>query len=109
MFSTVLGELKGYIGSDFVLSIFFPVLIFVALSVALWLKIQDRLGDAIAAWEKLTLQTQGITLISGLTVVATASFMVYSFQYVMVRFFEGYWTGMPILKWFRNVRVRAHR
>jgi hypothetical protein len=107
MFSTVLQELKGYFGRDFLLGVFLPVLSFAGASLALFVEIRDGLFATLAAWEKVPLHTQAIAIISGLIVVATLSLIVHNLQFS--RLFEGYWLSVPVLRWFRNPRVSAHR
>ncbi|MFL6211949.1 MAG: hypothetical protein ACJ74W_24090 [Pyrinomonadaceae bacterium] len=109
MFSTVLQELKGYFSRDFFLTVFFPIMLFTGLSVTLCLEISYGLRGALAAWEKLALQTQGIAILCWLVVVTTLSYMVYNYLYAITRLFEGYWTRVPILWRLRNPRVNLHK
>lgn len=109
MFSTVLTELKSYFGRDFLLGVFFPVLMFVGLSLALLFEITSGLSSSITAWEKLSLQTQGLLVLSLLVASTLASYLIYNFQYVVTRFFEGYWSRVPLLGRWRNKRVLFHQ
>ncbi|MGB9872579.1 MAG: hypothetical protein ACPLYD_13055 [Anaerolineae bacterium] len=107
MFSTVLQELKGYFGRDFLLAAFFPVLFFVGLSLALSLEITRGLGAALAGWETLPGLTRGLTL-AGLTVAVTvAAYLLYNAQYVLIRLFEGYWPRW--LHRLRNLRTGFYK
>ena len=107
MFSTVLQELQGYFGRDFLLAVFLPVLTFAGASLALFLEIRDGLFATLTAWEKVPLQTQVIAIVSGLIVVATLSLIIHNLQFS--RLFEGYWSNIVLLRRFRNPRVKAHR
>jgi hypothetical protein len=109
MFSTVLQELKGYFGRDFMLSAFFPLLIFVGASLALFLEITQGLGTALATWEKLSALIQVVALLSGLVVVAFLAYLIDNFQYSITRFFEGYWSRIPLLSRLRNLRVDLYK
>lgn len=109
MFSTVLQELKSYFGRDFFLSVFFPTFTFMGVSSMIVLELVYGLGDVMEQWEKLSLQTQGILLLSWLMAVATFSYMIYNYLYVISRLFEGYWTRVPVLSLLRDPRVSVHK
>lgn len=105
MFSAILQEFKGYFNRDFLFTVFLPVLFFSGVSLALFLEIRMGLGKALTAWENFSLQTQTILLLSGLVAVITAAYVLYIFQYVILRIFAGYWSGIPMLRKLRNSRV----
>jgi hypothetical protein len=109
MFSTVLQELKGYFGRDFFLAVFFPTFTFMGVSTMIILELVYGLRDVLKQWEKLALQTQGIILLSWLVAVATFSYMIYNYLYVITRLFEGYWTRLPVLSMLRDPRVKMHK
>lgn len=69
MFAT-LQELKNLFGRSFVLGVFFPVMIVVAVSLGLYLEVfWEGLGAALASWEKLPLQIQLFFSIVGLIAI----------------------------------------
>jgi len=109
MFSTVLQELKGYFGRDFMLSAFFPLLIFTGASLALFLEITQGLGTVLALWEKLSALAQVVALLSGLVIVAFLAYLIDNFQYSIMRLFEGYWSHIPLLSLLRNLRVELYK
>ncbi len=109
MFSTVLQELKGYFGRDFMLSAFSPLLIFSGASLALFFEITQGLGAALAMWEKLSALIQVVALLAGLVVVAFLAYLTDNFQYSITRLFEGYWSRIPLLSLLRNLRVDLYK
>lgn len=101
MFATVLQELKGYFGRDFLLAAFFPVLLFAGLSLALYLEVTRGLSAALAGWEDLPALTRtGVIAGTAITVIVVAS-LLYNFQYLIIRLFEGYWP-----RWLHRLRNR---
>jgi hypothetical protein len=109
MFSTILQELKGYFGRDYLLGVFFPILIFISLSLAVFFEITRGLGNAISRWERLSLSAQVLIIAGGFIGVSVAAYLIYNFQYLITRFYEGYWLRVPILKWLRQPRSDFHR
>lgn len=109
MFSTVLQELKGYFGRDFFLAVFFPTFTFMGVSSMIVLELVYGLGNVLVQWEKLALQTQSIILLSWTVAVATFSYMIYNYLYVITRLFEGYWSRVPLLAMLRDPRVKVHK
>jgi hypothetical protein len=106
MFSTVLQELKGYFGRDFLLSAFFPVLFFAGLSLMLFLEITQGLNAALTGWEKLPVISRSLIGIGGSVVVVVFAYLLYNFQYSLIRLFEGYWPRRRFFLWLRNRRRR---
>jgi hypothetical protein len=109
MFSTVLQELKGYFSRDFMLSAFFPLLIFTGASLALFVEIDQSLGAGLAMLEKLSVLDQAIALLAWLLLVAFLAYLIDNFQYSITRFFEGYWSRIPLLSQLRNLRVDLYK
>ena len=91
MFPDVLQALKNYFGRDFLLGVFFPVLIFVGASLLLYFEITQGLAAALAGWEKLSLGSQVLLILVGLIVMLALSYLIFNFQYNITRLFEGYW------------------
>jgi hypothetical protein len=109
MFST-LQELKNLFGRSFVLGVFFPVLIVVAVSLGLYFEVfWEGLGAVLASWETLPLQIQLFISIVGLIAITVLASLIYSFQYSITRLFEGYWPRAGVIQWFRDQRVNIYR
>ena len=100
MFPDVLQELRSYFGRDFLLGVFFPVLIFVGASLTLFFEVTQGLASTLAAWERLSLQSQLLTVLGSLIVCLVLSYLIYNFQYSITRLFEGYWP-----RYLRRLRV----
>ncbi len=109
MFSTVLTELKSYFGRDYLLGVFFPLLTFIGLSLALYYEITQGVSAALARWETLSLSTQALLVLALLVLTTFISYLLYNFQYGATRLFEGYWTGVPLLRRLRNRRVTLYQ
>ena len=60
MFSTYLGELKGYVGKAFVLAVWLPVFVFASLGMVIYLEGSGSLGSAWQRWNALTVGGQGV-------------------------------------------------
>ncbi len=81
MITPALQELKSYFGRDFLLGVFFPVLIYVGVNLALYFEVfKEGFGAALANWEKLLLQTQILSVLIALIIVTVLSYLIYNFQ-----------------------------
>src|SRR2546425_5692032 len=95
MFSTFLGELRGYLGKAFILATWVPVLIFASASVAIYLAGNRSLGQAWQSWLNLTIGGQGVLSVEFLVIVTFLAFIFYSVQIPLAQLFEGYWDHIP--------------
>ncbi len=109
MFPDVMQGLKSYFGRDFLLGVFFPVLIFVSANLTLYIEITQGLAPSFAAWEKLSLGSQLLLVLGGLILVMVLSYLIYNFQYSITRLFEGYWPRMRLLDTLRNTRIELYK
>jgi hypothetical protein len=109
MFPPVLQELKSYLERAFLLGVFSPVLIFVGTSLTLYFEVTQGVGVALAEWGKLMLSTQLLLVLAGLIVVTLIAFLIYNFQYIFTRYFEGYWPRIGVLRTLRNSRTELYR
>lgn len=106
MFSTVLQELQSYFNRDFVLSAFFPLLIFFGTSLALLAEITVGLGPALAEWDRLSAVVQGVTLLSGLVFVTFVAYLADNLHYTLMQLFEGNWSRITGLSHLRAWRIK---
>ncbi len=106
MFSPALQELRSLLGRGFLLGVFFPLLIVVTASLLLYFEITEGEGTALAAWETLPTQIQVLSLLIGLIVVVVLASLIYNFQFMITRLFEGYWPWP--LKYWRKKRTALH-
>ena len=110
MISPALQELRSYFGRDFLLGVFFPVLIYLGVNLALYFEVfKEGLGVALADWEKLLLQTQILSILTVLIIITVLSYLIYNFQYSITRLFEGYWPHIGIFRWLRNKRTGLYQ
>lgn len=109
MFPDVMQGLKSYFGRDFLLGVFFPVLIFVSANLTLYIEVTQGLSASFATWEKLSLGSQLLLVLGGLILVMVLSYLIYNFQYSITRLFEGYWPRMRLLDMLRNSRIELYR
>ncbi len=92
------------------LGVFFPVLIYVGVNLALYFEVfKEGFGAALANWEKLLLQTQILSVLIALIIVTVLSYLIYNFQYSITRLFEGYWPHSGIFRWLRNGRTGLYQ
>lgn len=106
--SDVLQELKNYFGRDFLLGVFFPVLIFISINLTLYFEITLGLPAALAAWEKLSLVSQVLLVLGALAAILVLSYLIFNFQYSIIRLFEGYWPRWRFLNMILNWRISIH-
>ncbi|HEU5376617.1 MAG TPA: hypothetical protein VFV38_14360 [Ktedonobacteraceae bacterium] len=109
MSPNVLQELRNYFGRDFLLGVFFPVLIFLSVSLAIFFEITQGLVAAYTRWEKFSLQSQLLLVAGGLVMAMVLSYLLYNFQYAITQFFEGYWPRTPVLQALRTWRTKLYR
>ena len=110
VFSSVMEEFKDFVGHGFWLTVFFPIFVFVAASLALYLEITQGLGTSLAQWEKLSVLTQTLSVLMAIVILLAIAFGVYNLQYALTRLFEGYgWESLPILNLIRNRRIELYK
>ena len=109
MFSTVLQELKGYLGQAFLLTVFVPVVFFAGLSASLYLEVSGGFTAAVAAWERLSAWGQTAVAFGALFFLFVAAYIALLSQYTLTRIFEGYWPQRWPLDRIRSARVAYYR
>ena len=110
MISPALQELRSYFGRDFLLGVFFPILIYIGVNLSLYFEVfKEGLGGALADWEKRLLQTQILLVLVVLIIVTVLSYLIYNFQYSITRLFEGYWPHFEFFRWLRNKRTGLYQ
>src|SRR5438874_1264712 len=109
MFSTFLGELRGYLGKAFILATWVPVLIFASVSVAVYLIGNKSLGQAWQSWLNLTIGGQGVLTVEFLVIVTFLAFIFYSVQLPLTQIFEGYWDHIPGLSMLGTKRRKYYK
>jgi hypothetical protein len=107
MFSTVLKEITGSLDKRFVLTLFFPSLLFWGALAAVYGFSGDT-ATLIAVWKAQSAEFQAIQIVAALIWVAFFANVIAQQRTSLTRLFEGYWTRPPA-KWFRNLRCRHYQ
>ena len=90
MFSTVLAQITGYFGKPFLMSVFFPSLLFWMLNLALGV-LSIGLDDVLEQWGQLEGQVQGFLTAASLIWVLFTAYVLHIFMGELTRFYEGRW------------------
>ncbi len=106
MFSTVVTEIKSLFGRNFLLGVFFPVLIFICVNLALsYFVFSSGVRPALNEWGQLSGQTQVLLGLGLLVITIFLSYFLYNFELSLVRLFEGY-LKIPVLS---QVRINHYK
>jgi hypothetical protein len=108
MFTSILGELKGWFGRAFVLAVWLPVFVFASAGAAVWLAGAGRLASFADAWAQWRADEKLILSAEFLLAVTLAAYAVDFAQVSVTRLFEGYWSGLPLLRSFGERRRRRY-
>ncbi len=98
MFSTFVGELRGYIGKAFVLAVWLPVIVFAGLGLIVYLWGDGSLETEWQRWRSLQLDEQIVLAVAFLAPVTLIAFVIHYLQVPITRLFEGYWETWPGLR-----------
>lgn len=108
MFTTFLKEVSGYFDRRFLLSAFFPSFLFASLNLAMVAAIQGT-HTLVAWWEGQAAVVQASVFIGSLIFVLFVAYLLHIFQTSLTRLYEGYWEGIPILRWWGKARKRFYQ
>jgi hypothetical protein len=103
MFSTFLKELGGYFDKSWLVSAFFPSLLFWSAGLLFYATVRG-LGTTLALWRSQSTEMQWILIASGLASITFFAYVIGNFQTGLIRFFEGYWQTYPLV-WLRDSRL----
>jgi hypothetical protein len=103
MFSTFLKEISGYFDRRFLLSAFFPVLAFAALSLGMSLALWG-VETLVKLWQAQPVELQVLASVGALGSILFIAYLFHVFQTGLTRLYEGYWDRMPLLGWWGRVR-----
>jgi hypothetical protein len=109
MFSTFIGELRGYFGKAFVLAVWLPVFVFASLSLVVYLLGSGSLEVVWQHWRSLQLDEQIVLAIAFLAPVTLFAFVIHYLQVPITRLFEGYWEGWPGLRALGRWKRERHQ
>lgn len=108
MFTSILGELKGWFGRAFVLAVWLPVFVFASAGAAVYVAGAGSLSSLSAAWAGRGADEK-IVLSAGFVLAVTLVAFALDFaQASVTRLFEGYWPALPILRSFARWRRRRY-
>lgn len=108
MFSTVLKEITGYLDGKFILSIFFPSLIFWGLAVCL-VVITHTPTQFIATWSKQPVEISVFLIVLFLTWVTFCAYLLANSLTTLTRLYEGYWERIPGHRYFARSRRKYYQ
>jgi hypothetical protein len=106
LFATLLEQIKGAFGRQFLLASFLPTLVFVGLSLSVAFELDRGLGHALEQWAGLGTDLQVVSLVGLTLLCAGIGYVLSNLQFAITRLFEGYWPR-PLLP-LRNWRTRYH-
>lgn len=108
LFTSLAGELKGWVGKAFVMAVWLPVLVFACAGLAVYLAGAGALASAPAEWARRGADDKAIFLAVFVGVVTLAAFVLDFAQVPLVRLFEGYWAELPLLRQVGRRRQRRY-
>lgn len=98
MFTTLLGELKGWFGRAFLLAVWLPVFVFASTAWAVYLAGAGKLASGAAAWATWRADEKILLSVVFILVVTLVAFVLDFAQVSITRLFEGYWAELPLLR-----------
>jgi hypothetical protein len=104
----MLTEVTGYLDKRFVMTVFFPTLIFVMLGAGLVVLVQGR-ESTVEAWAGQSAETQFLLLGAALAGVVFVAYALDLFLMSLTRLFEGYWHWIGGGDALTETRVGYHR
>ncbi len=108
MFSEVLKEVTGALDRRFLMTVFFPSLIFWGLLIVLMVSMQENLFQAAQKWDKQEPFFKTLQIIGFIAWVTFFANMVSSQLPAILRFYEGYW-NFPLGRYFQTQGKNRHR
>ncbi len=106
MFSSFLGELKGYFGKAFVLAVWLPILLFTSAGLAVYLAGAGILRVSWERWLGLQIEDKVLLAAAFLITVTLTAFVIDHMQVPITRMFEGYWDDVTGLRAFGRFKRR---
>lgn len=108
MIGAVLAEVKGLVDRRFLLTAFFPVLVFLLIVGMLYAEINGGMGLWVKRWETLSGGAQVLAAVAVLAGTFLAASFVSSNGILLIRLYEGYFFGRRL--WTRGVdRQKARK
>lgn len=108
MFTSLLGELKGWFGRAFLLSVWLPVFIFAGAGLSVYLAGAGTLASAFDIWDQWSADRKAIFTAVFILVVTLIAFALEFAQVSITRLFEGYWADFALLSSLGRWRRRRY-
>lgn len=108
MFTSLLGELKGWFGRAFLLAVWLPVFVFASAVTAVYLAGAGALTSSAAMWAQWRVDEKIILSAKFIIVVTLVAFVLDFAQVSITRLFEGYWDDLPLLRTFGRWRRQRY-
>lgn len=108
MFTSLLGELKGWFGRAFLLAVWLPVFIFASAASVVYLAGAGAAVFGATAWARGGVDDKIVLSAEFILAVTLVAFVVDYVQVPITRLFEGYWPALrPLERWRRRRYERA--
>lgn len=110
MFSDVLGVFEGKFDTRMMVTIFFPCRVFVMILAGLVIAaFAPGPADLVAAWNGYPIEFQAFTVILALCLVLLIALVMSSLMMSVIRLYEDYWDGLPVINAFGEARKQHYR
>jgi hypothetical protein len=108
MFTTILGDLKGYFGKAFIMSVWLPVAVFISGLAAVIAPGTAFMQAIQTAGTEADLKETSLLAIALFLAVTLIAYIIQQLQVPITQFFEGYWDKWPILNRWGNARKKRY-
>jgi len=108
MFSDVLKEVTGVLDRRFLMTAFFPSLIFWGSLIVLIVSMQENLFQAAQRWDEQASFFKTLQIIGFIAWITFFANLVYSQLPAILRFYEGRW-DFPLGRYFQTIGKNRHR
>ncbi len=107
MFSTIFDKAASYFDRRWLVSAFFPCLVFWGITALAFIIFQMDSASALNTWDKLSITMQFILLLAFFVWVTFWSFLTNNFRVNYTRVFEGYWSEdvLPSAYWSQKGKI----
>ena len=109
MFSTFLGQVNEYFGKAFIIAVWMPLLVFAGTLFTVYFVATNSLAATWQKWILLNTQAQLVLGFIFLIVITLIAFIIHYLQVPISRFFEGYWSKLPLLSILRSWKCQQYK
>jgi hypothetical protein len=108
LFTSIMGELKGWFNRAFLMAVWLPVCVFASAATVVYLAGAGELASGAAAWAQWQTDEKVILVAEFVIVITLVAFGLEYVQVSITRLFEGYWTELPVLRSFGQWKRRRY-